>query len=182
MSTFTKRDRTNGMHVRKQAGFTLIETMVAIVLLCIGLLSVAALMSQMVRGSSTSRYMSSAAMLASEKLEDLNRYASTDAAVAASPAGSLGADTPGYFDNVVVSTDNGSMTETYNGTVVSHKADGTVSNVAPAASPANMTFDRRWLIETGGGLPAGVRRVTVLVIATDPAANQTQFQTSMVRP
>ena len=48
------------------------------------------------------------------------------------------------------------MTETYNGTVVSHKADGTVSNVAPAVSPATMTYDRRWLIETGGALPAGV--------------------------
>ena len=170
------------MNVRKQTGFTLIETMVAIVLLCIGLLSVAALMSQMVRGSSTSRYMSEAAMLASEKLEDLNRYAATDPNVAPSPAGALGGDTAGYFDNVVVSTDNGSMTETYNGTVVSHQADGTVSNVAPAAAPTNMTFDRRWLIETGGALPAGVRRVTVLVIATDPAANNTQFQTSMVRP
>ena len=98
MSTFTK---SNGAKARKQTGFTLIETMVAIVVLCIGLLSVAALMSQMVRGSSTSRYMSSAAMLASEKLEDLNRYASTDPTVAASPAGSLGADTAGYFDNVV---------------------------------------------------------------------------------
>jgi hypothetical protein len=66
--------------------------------------------------------------------------------------------------------------------VVCQKADGTITNVAPAASPTTMTFDRRWLIETGGGLPAGVRRVTVLVIATDPAANQSQFQTSMVRP
>ena len=168
--------------IRKQEGFTLIETMVAVVVLCIGLLSVAALMSQMVRGSSTSRYMSSAAMLASEKLEDLNRYASTDPTVAASPVGSLGADTPGYFDLVQISTDNGTMTETYNGTVVSHKADGTVSNVAPPVTGATMTYDRRWLIETGGGLPAGVRRVTVLVIANDPAANRAQFQTSMVRP
>jgi prepilin-type N-terminal cleavage/methylation domain-containing protein len=167
---------------RKQAGFTLIETMVAIIVLTVGLLSVAALMSQMVRGSSTSRYMSSAAMLASEKLEDLNRYASTDALVAASPVTSLAADTAGYFDQVQVSTDNGTMTETYNGTVVCHKADGTITNVAPAASPTTMTFDRRWLIETGGTLPPGVRRVTVLVIATDPAANQNQFQTSMVRP
>jgi prepilin-type N-terminal cleavage/methylation domain-containing protein len=55
----------------RQSGFTLIETVAAIVVLSIGLVGMAVLMSNMMTGGARSRYMNEAAMLASEKLEDL---------------------------------------------------------------------------------------------------------------
>src|SRR5579863_5722593 len=77
-------------------GFSLLETMVAVLVLAIGLLAVAALTAKMVGGTSQSHYMSLAADLASEKLEDLNRWPSFDPNVyvaSGSTAGSLTSDT-----------------------------------------------------------------------------------------
>jgi prepilin-type N-terminal cleavage/methylation domain-containing protein len=170
---------------RGQRGFTLLETIVAITILTVGLLSVAALMTQMVRGTSHSRSMSTAAMLATEKLEDLNRYPSTDANVA--NGGGLGADTAGYFDTVQVSAGSGIISVNTNGTIITHNPDGTVTNVAPPASAETMTFDRRWQIEvnpviTGGAALNNARRVTVLVILPEAGKSPVTFQTSMVRP
>src|ERR1700682_4901392 len=116
---------------RTQRGFTLLETLVAIVVLTIGLMSVAALMTQTLRSTTNSRSMSTAAMLATEKLEDLNRYSKTDAAVAA--GGNLAADAAGFFDTILVSTGNGTISENFNGIVVTHWPNGTVTNVAPPA-------------------------------------------------
>jgi prepilin-type N-terminal cleavage/methylation domain-containing protein len=78
----------------KQSGFTLVETMAAIAVLTIGLVGTAALITQMVTNTGRSRYMSVAAMLASEKLENLNRFPAADPAIAVPgpTAGSLTAD------------------------------------------------------------------------------------------
>jgi prepilin-type N-terminal cleavage/methylation domain-containing protein len=166
-------------NAQSQRGFTLIETMVAIVVLAIGLMSMAALISQSVRGSTNSRSMSSASMLTTEKLEDLNRYSITDPGVAL--GGGIGADVAGYFDTIQVSTGSGMISENYNGNVVTHSANGTVTNVAPAASPEIQTFDRRWVIEAGP--VANTRRITVLVTLQNQAAGSpVTFQSSLVRP
>jgi prepilin-type N-terminal cleavage/methylation domain-containing protein len=145
-------------HVR-QRGFTLIETLAAIVVLTIGLVGMAALMSNMMTNSARSRYMSEAAMLASEKLEDLERYpaAATDVAVASgSLAGSLSGDVTAtvtsngstenvdYFDEIQLSSAGGTISETSPGkdtagnttyTTVSHAPDGTVTNTTSTSSP-----------------------------------------------
>jgi len=63
---------------KRQRGFTLIETLAAILVLTIGLVGLAVLVSNMMTGGARSRYMSEAAMLASEKLEDLERYPAAD--------------------------------------------------------------------------------------------------------
>ena len=164
----------------RQRGFTLLETMVAIAVLAIGLLSMAGLMSQMVRGTTNSRFMSTAAMLATEKLEDLGRYASTDAAVA--NGGDLVSGNPLYSDTVQVSTGSGTISENYNGTIVTHWPNGTVTNAAPAPGPETLTFNRSWQVEAGQPV-AGARRITVVVTLQNQAASSpVRFQSSMVRP
>src|ERR1700744_1495062 len=59
-----------------QDGFTLLEVMVAIIVLTIGMMSTAMLMTNVYRASVRSRYMAQATQLASEELEDLSRYPS----------------------------------------------------------------------------------------------------------
>jgi prepilin-type N-terminal cleavage/methylation domain-containing protein len=194
----------------QQHGFTIIETMVAIAILTIGLVSAAALLTQMLSNSGRSRYMSIAAMLASEKLEDLNRFPTDDPAIvvpAGPTAGSLTADTSqtvtvgantesvDYFDVVQLSSGNGGISETSSGkdatgntvyTTITHQPDGSVvSTVAGALPPLGadtLIFNRRWIIEKDQPV-AGVRRVTVLVTLKNPVLSQTiTFQNSMVRP
>jgi prepilin-type N-terminal cleavage/methylation domain-containing protein len=59
---------------RDQAGFTVLEVMVAIAVLTIGVVAVAALAGTMMTTGNRSKYMSLEATLASEKLEDLNHW------------------------------------------------------------------------------------------------------------
>lgn len=58
----------------RDGGFTLLEVIVAIVVLAVGMLSAALLAERIMASGRSSKYMSTAAMLASEKLEDLNRW------------------------------------------------------------------------------------------------------------
>ena len=58
-------------------GMTLLEVLVSIVILSIGLMATASLMSSTYKTSARSRYMAEATQLASEKLEDLGRYPAT---------------------------------------------------------------------------------------------------------
>src|SRR5690242_20096919 len=116
---------------RRGAGFALIETVIAISILAVGLLGVAALLAQLGGNSTRSRYMSTEALLASEKLDDLNRLPFGDPAIAVTngnSAGSLTANTTDtvtvgafppqvvdYFDQVRVSSGDGNMVETVSG-------------------------------------------------------------------
>ena len=189
-------------------GFTLIETMIAIAVLGIGLLAMAALIAKAAVTSTSSRYMSTQSLLASEKLDDLNRLSSSDPDIAVGGggiAGSLTSDSSqtvtvggtsypvDYFDQVLISNGNGAITETLTSTnagggtvytTITHAPDGQVtqtqSTTAPTSSADTLLFDRRWVIERD--VPVlGVRRVTVLVTvqAQPPAA---PFEMSMVRP
>lgn len=201
------------MSIRKtrSAGFTLIEVLGAIFILAFGLLALAGLMSNMNVNTSQSRYMSNEALLASEKLEDLNRYPACDPAMVA--GGSLTSDvtqtntpvspcsTPGepvdYFDQVQISTDNGMSSEITTGKnssgsagywLTNHTPDGHASSQfivgnTPAASPDMLVFKRRWIIEANQPV-SGLRRITVLVTLIVPVAESAggSFQTSLVRP
>ncbi|HEX3121023.1 MAG TPA: prepilin-type N-terminal cleavage/methylation domain-containing protein, partial [Candidatus Acidoferrum sp.] len=93
-----------------ERGFTLIEMMVSILILTIGLVGTAALMSNSVNMGAHARYVSTAALLASEKMEDLDRYPDGDTNIL--PGGSLTASVKGYSDSVQISTANGNINET----------------------------------------------------------------------
>jgi prepilin-type N-terminal cleavage/methylation domain-containing protein len=192
---------------RKSCGFTLLETLVAIAILTIGLLSIALLVARATASSNTSRYMSTQSLLASEKLDDLNRLPASDPAIAVpggATAGSLTADTNqmvtvgavtqnvDYFDVIQIAGSNGSVAETLTATnaagvtsytTTTHTPNGavtqTVSNAAPAPNPDTITFGRRWIIEKDTPIP-GTRRITVVVRVINEAQTA-PFQMSMVR-
>jgi prepilin-type N-terminal cleavage/methylation domain-containing protein len=173
---------------RRDLGFTLIETMIALLVLTIGLVGTAALMSTTVSTTARSHLMSTAAMLASEKLEDLDRFDKIDTPV--QPGGSIAADAAGYFDHVQISVDNGviSETTTTNGVSTAYvQQPGGVMTVVPGAglpppTSDTQTFDRRWVVLKDVPI-VGVRTITVLVTAQNQTVNrQATFQMSMVRP
>jgi hypothetical protein len=154
--------------------------------------------------------MSTEALLASEKLDDLNRYPYNDPAIAVTngnTAGSLTVDTTAtvtvgalppevvdYYDTVQISSGSGNMVETVSGkdalgnpefTTTTHAPDGSITATRtpapPAAAPDMLTFSRRWVIEQNvPGLPAGVRRFTVVVTLINPIMPG-NFQSSMLR-
>jgi type IV pilus assembly protein PilV len=189
---------------RAQRGFTLIETLIAMVILCIGLLSLAGLMSRTLIGSNQSRYISQATSLATEKLEDMNRFPSNAPDVGA--GGSLTTDqtspdgTIFYYDNVQVSTTNGVISEVRNSStcatgydVFSHSIVSGSTQVSdqcatpPTVTPDSLVYHRRWLIESpvtlNGNSISSVRRVTVWVqLQTTTAGVPVTFQMSAIRP
>lgn len=187
---------------RRQQGFTLVEVLVAVFILAFGLLAAAALLAQMALASNQSRYMSTEALLASEKLEDLNTYPASDAHVTA--GGSVDLTKAGvdeYFDQIQVSAGaaasaGGDIVETTTGTdaggspqytIIKHSPNGTASSqtlpgTPPAPTSDMVVFDRRWQIEQDVPV-AGVRRVTVVISLHNPVkGGQATFQMTMVRP
>jgi len=161
------------------------------------------LLAQMALTSNQSRYMSTEALLASEKLEDLNTYPASDARVAAGGSVDLTvAGVSGYFDQIQVSAGaaasaSGDVVETTTGTdpvtgvafytIIKHSPNGTATsqklNGSPPAATADMVvFDRRWQVEQDVPV-SGVRRVTVVISLHNPTkGGQAIFQMSMVRP
>jgi prepilin-type N-terminal cleavage/methylation domain-containing protein len=124
-------------------GFTLIEVLVAMAVMVGGLMATAVLMANVYKLTVRSRYVALASQLASEELEDLNRYPATTGGfidphimvpsgsntcgvAGVTCIGSLTADygpqaitvsgnttSVSYFDSVCLSTQNGQMSETY---------------------------------------------------------------------
>jgi prepilin-type N-terminal cleavage/methylation domain-containing protein len=137
---------------KRTRGFTLTEVAVALFVLAVGLSSVAALLASTVRGTSATEYMTQAATLASEKLEDLNRYPSSGpgggdpniCVSAGSTVGSLTTDTTAsvscnnptavtvdYFDEVFFSPTAGSISETISGVDASGNTQYTTTTQQP---------------------------------------------------
>jgi prepilin-type N-terminal cleavage/methylation domain-containing protein len=103
-------------------GFTLLETLVALIVLVVGVLATATLAGRCMSTTRRSKYMSLAAELASEKLEDLNRWDTDDPQICvptgSSSVGSLTQDAPlqtttcpggafatvNYYDDVAMNT------------------------------------------------------------------------------
>jgi Tfp pilus assembly protein PilV len=183
---------------RHSRGFTLVEVVVASFILIVGIVAVAGVVGSTLGNTARSEYMTQAATLATEKLEDLNRFPPSDANVTVTngvSAGSLTADTAGYFDEVYFSPAQGAIVETTTGldangnlqyTTTTYTPDGQMSvpvkTTAAPSSSGSTVFNRRWIIEQDQPV-VGVRRVTVLVtLLHQTAASAVTFQMSMVRP
>ncbi len=192
------------------AGFSLIEALIAIVVLTVGLVAAAALTAKMMSTGQQSKYMTLASTLASEKLEDINRWDADDPEVCVPtgsttvgsltsdvtqtttcPAPGSASDTVSYFDDVTLGATSGAFSETDSTTnggttqyiTTVHAADGSITTTTSTTAPsAPATFHRRWIIEANSPV-TGVRRVTVLVTLLDASVHPTvTFQMSMVRP
>lgn len=188
------------------SGFTLVEVLVSIAVLSIGLMAVALLIGSTLASGTKAKYMSMANVLASEKLDDLNKLSSNDPniACATTTCGSLtgGATCSAsniYCDTETVNEASGADYETetedvngnYTTTTIVHTNAGCVGTPAAcgvaAPSGSGAMFTRRWLItvnpSVGGTTITGARRVTVLVTLNNATGgNAVSFQMSMVRP
>jgi Tfp pilus assembly protein PilV len=169
-------DQSQLLLKRKNArGFTMLELAISIAILMVGLVGVASMFGRIWGSTSYSEYMIQASTLASEKLEDLNRYPTGDPDVVVTAgnttAGSLASNTDAsvtsngltetvdYFDEVFMDPSAGSISETvatgtspnYTYTTTTHNANGTILPTTSNSLSAQMTnavqFERRWLIE-----------------------------------
>ncbi len=192
------------------AGFSLIESMIAILVLCVGLVALGSLAAQSLTGTSRSRFSAVAADLATEKLEDLSRWPTFDPNISAASgttvgsltsdssatvtAGGIPAELVNYYDDVDISDSNGAISETVSAVVAgstvfkttSHNPDGTISTSTSASSSAAgsnaAVFHRRWTIEMDQPV-TGLRRITVLVTLQNSVIHPPiGFQMTMVRP
>jgi Tfp pilus assembly protein PilV len=187
--------------MKHESGFSMIEAIVASAILATGLLAIAGLLANLAGTTQYSRYTGTQTLLASEKLEDLNRLSACDPEIAVptgNTSGSLTADIANqtvfasptvcgtenvnYFDDVQISSANGSITETNNGVTIAQTPNGEVKTVPPPSSSDMLQFHRRWVIEQDQPI-TGARRITVIVIAVTGNAldRAATFQTTLVR-
>ncbi len=146
------------LHKTERArGFTILEVMIALGILMVGVVSVASLSSMMLMRGHQSKFLSLASMLASDKLEDLNRWDQDDPQICVpaglGTAGSLTADVMqtttcsggasasiAYYDDVSISLSN-STADCPNSTAgcfaetISAQANGANSYVTTYHSP-----------------------------------------------
>ncbi len=154
------------LEVDSSRGFTMIEVLVAILVLTVGLVALSSLATATLSGTESARFAGLAANSASEKPEDLNRWPYSDPNVyvaSGSAAGNLTSDaqasvisqgvteTVNYYDNVYISDSNtsasvqtGAITETVLGlvngaetyTTLTHNPNGMLSQTQSASPPA----------------------------------------------
>ena len=189
---------TSRLHPKRnrETGFSILELLIAITVLAVGLSSMAALVASSLGGTEKARYMALATTLASEKLEDLNRWPADDSTGHVAIGGSLTTDTTvgtvRYYDDIDLSNTTGQVSETvataggYSSVI--HKSTGEVipsSNTSAPSGSGTIGFHRRWVIESGPVVNSitltGSRRVTVFVTSQN-LVPPVSFQLSLVRP
>jgi prepilin-type N-terminal cleavage/methylation domain-containing protein len=147
---------------RSEGGFSLIEVLIAVVILVVGLVYLAQLMVLATNSNALSGYKTSTAAIAKERLELLKSVP-------------FYSDPQGLVRNIVL-LDGGSTTANQPGYFQFYDADG-----RPSADAARASFLVRWRVETvavGGGagnLPLATVQITVRCL---PASeNNFMFQT-----
>jgi len=124
----------------RQAGFTLVEVLVAMTLMACVAMGVAEIFAVTLAATQSARTQTSALVLASQKMEQLRALAWGGGDLSPSPGGALSNNTNGYVDYLDV-----------RGRIVG----------AGASVPAGATFIRRWAVAS---LPADSANSIVLQV------------------
>jgi Tfp pilus assembly protein PilV len=126
------------------AGFSVVETLVAVAILAGALASLAQLFGVAAAANQRARRTTVATLLASQKMEEL-RSLPWDAALGPSPAGSLQTGVDGYYDFF----------------------DARCQQFDSSSAPAGVAFIRRWSIERLSADPGRANVLRVVVVAAD---------------
>lgn len=94
----------------RQRGFTLLEVLIAVVVVGVGLLSVSSLQTRLMRQSGESTARAEATALAQARIEELRNY--TDSIESAAQFDTVFATTAGFGNSVTIAGDNASFTRT----------------------------------------------------------------------
>jgi type II secretory pathway component PulJ len=170
-----------------EAGFTLIEAVIAILVTVVGLVSVAGMFTVAMKTNASSRNLTTATIFAQDKLEQIgtvsfqrlvdpakmgnnpNAHGADDAYI----VGSLEQDVAGndgmaYYDKIILAgrgdvEPEGTVTVVKaNGMAETRRPDGTISNANPFPSD-RVSYSRRWIIMSSNEENPADRRLTIAV-------------------
>lgn len=177
--------RLDGQH--NEAGFTMIEAVIAMMVTVVGLVSIAGMFTMAMKTNASSRNFTTATTFAQDKLETLgaisfqrlvdpSRMTSNPGSRGPDDAyivGSLeddasGADGSFYFDKIIVSgrddvEPEGTVTVvSANGSAETRRPDGTIVKGNPFGDD-RVTYSRRWVIMSSSESNPADRRLTIAV-------------------
>lgn len=177
--------RLDGQH--NEAGFTMIEAVIAMMVTVVGLVSIAGMFTMAMKTNASSRNFTTATTFAQDKLETLgaisfqrlvdpSRMTSNPGSRGADDAyiiGSLeydasGADGSFYFDKIIVAgrddvEPEGTVTVvSANGSAETRRPDGTIVKGNPFEDD-RVTYSRRWVIMSSSESNPADRRLTIAV-------------------
>jgi Tfp pilus assembly protein PilV len=169
-----------------QAGFTLVEAMIAMFVSVVGLVSIAGMFTMAMKTNASSRNMTTATTFAQDKLEQLgavsferlvdpSKMKSNPSSHGADDAYAVGAldqdvtsDGVAYYDKIILAgrddiEPEGTITVVHaDGTAETRRPDGTINNSNPFP-PDRVTYTRRWVIMSSSEDNAADRRLTLAV-------------------
>lgn len=187
ISSESLRARKRNINSQGEAGFTLVESVIAMLVTVVGLVSIAGMFTVAMKTNASSRNMTTATTFAQDKLEQLgaisfqrlvdpakmknnpNSHGSDDAYI----VGSLDQDASGsdgsfYYDKIILAgrddiEPEGTVTVINpNGTAETRRPDGQITNTNPFPSD-RVTYSRRWVIMSSNEDNPADRRLTLAV-------------------
>jgi type II secretory pathway pseudopilin PulG len=171
----------------REAGFTLVEAVIAMLVTVVGLVSIAGMFTLAMKTNASSRNMTTATTFAQDKLEQLgalsfqrlvdpakmrnnpNSHGSDDAYIVGNlDQDALGSDGSFYSDKIILAgrddvEPEGTVTVVNpNGTAETRRPDGTVMSGNPFP-PDRVTYSRRWVVMSSSEENPADRRLTIAV-------------------
>ena len=182
-----KRRVSDNSEGRGQQGLTLIEAVIALLVTIVGLVSLAGLFTIAMKTNASSRNMTTATVLAQDKLETLgtvsfarlvdpakmitnpNAHSADDAFIVGSlDEDSWGGDGTFYYDKIILAgrddiEPEGTITVVRpDGTAETRRPDGTIMTSNPF-SDDRISYSRRWVIMSSSEAEPANRRLTIAV-------------------
>lgn len=175
------------LNSRNEAGFTLIEAVIAMMVTVVGLVSIAGMFTLAMKTNASSRNFTTATTFAQDKLEHLGAasfqrlvdpsrmtpnpgsHGSDDAYIVGSlEHDAMAGDGSYYFDKIIIAgrddvEPEGTVTVVSpNGTAETRRPDGTIAAGNPFGED-RVTYSRRWVIMSSSEQNPADRRLTIAV-------------------